>query len=95
MEVDVVDIDGKKALGVRIPLDGAPLILIKGNKGFIMCGLLNVEAADSLNMVCARVSGVTSFEEILEKPVVEVSQAARALGIEPGMSGREALMRML
>ncbi len=95
MEIEVVDINGKKALGVRIPLDRAPLILIKGEKGFLMCGLLNVEAADALNMACARVSGVKNFEEILKKPVVEVSQAAKALGVEPGMSGREALMRML
>jgi uncharacterized protein YunC (DUF1805 family) len=31
---------------------------------------------------------------MLKAPVVEVTQKAKELGIEPGMTGREALERM-
>lgn len=91
IEIDTIDIDGKKFIGVRININPAPIVLIKGEKGFVMCGALNMEAANKIGMVAASVSGVNSFEDILSKPIGNVSIKARELGIKEGMSGREAL----
>ena len=42
----------------------------------------------------AIVTGVNSYEQMLEKPVVAASVAAQALGVRIGMSGKEALLCM-
>lgn len=59
-----------------------------------MCGYLNVNAAETLGDVAAKVKGVQSFEDVLKASIVEVTEKARELGIEPGMTGREALEKM-
>ena len=40
------------------------------------------------------VTGVRTFDDMLNARVVAVSSAAIACGVEPGMPGREALLRM-
>ena len=59
-----------------------------------MCGYLNVNAAETLEDTAAKVKGVQSFEDMLNASVVEVTKLARELGIELGMTGREALEKM-
>ena len=59
-----------------------------------MCGYLNVNSAETLEDTAAKVKGVQNFEDMLKAQVVESTQLARKLGIEPGMTGREALERM-
>ncbi len=94
--VKQVDINGKKLLGIEIRnLGNAPLILVKADKGYIMCGYLNIEIAEKLGDAAAVISGVKSVEEILEKPVKAATSKARELGVEPGMTGREALQKMM
>lgn len=92
--VEPVKLEKGVALGVKVELGKAPLLLIKAEKGFVMCGYLNVAAANSLGEAAARVIGVASFEDVLNAGVVEVSDKARELGITPGMTGREALEKM-
>lgn len=91
MKTQIIPISGKTALGHLIDLPGAPLIVAQGTKGFVMCGYLDVKAADKFNAAAAVVRGVKTVDELLEKPVTDVSAAAAALGIKPGMAGREAL----
>ena len=86
------DVGGKTAVGVEIPLPKAPLILAKGESGFVMCGYLNVEAADKLGVAAAVVKGVSSVVDLLKGSVVAVSRAAQKKGIKVGMSGMEALI---
>jgi uncharacterized protein YunC (DUF1805 family) len=82
------------ALGIKVELGSAPLLLIKAEKGFVMCGFLNVAAADSIGEVAAKVSGVNSFEDVLEARIVEATGKAEELGITKGLTGREALEKM-
>ena len=90
-----LEINGKKIIGLEIKnLGKAPLIIAKTDKGYVMCGYLNIEVAEKLGDVAAIVSGVSSVEELLEKPVKAVTTKARSLGVEPGMTGREALEKM-
>jgi len=76
-------------------MEHAPLLVIRAAKGFVMCGYLNIEVANKLGDVAVRVTGVKSFEDMLNAKAVDVSEAAKKLGITIGMPAREALNRML
>jgi len=94
--VGQVEVGGRKALGVRVELPGSPpLLLIVAERGFVMCGFLNVEAAERLSVAAVMVSGVRTFEDVLEAPVRACTSRARELGVEEGMKGREALELMI
>ena len=94
--IEQVEVGGRKALGVRVELPGSPpLLIIVAERGFVMCGFLNVEAAERLGVAAAMVSGVKTFEDVLEAEVRAATSRARALGVEEGMRGREALALMM
>jgi len=90
MEKDVF-VSGKKMLGVEINLPGAPLVLVSGAAGFVMCGYLNIDMADKLGVAAAMVRGVKTLNDLLKAPVQAVSKAAQAKGVNLTMTGEEAL----
>jgi uncharacterized protein YunC (DUF1805 family) len=89
-------VDGNNCLGLRVdlPESPAPMLLIIAEKGFVMCGFLNVEAAERAGVSAAMVSGVKTFEDVLNAPVKAITSKAKSLGIQEGMSGADALKRM-
>jgi len=93
IDVTPIKIDDRTALGLRVelPESPAPLIMIIGQKGFVCCGFLNMDAAEKLNVAAAMVSGVKTFEDVLNAEVQAATTKALALGIKPGMNGRDAL----
>ncbi|WP_456474058.1 YunC family protein [Candidatus Pyrohabitans sp.] len=95
MEIEKIALEKGTAIGLRVLLGKAPLIVIKAERGYLMCGYLNTEVAEKLGDAAAVVRGVNTFDEMLEKEVSEVTGAAEALGIRRGMKGVEALERML
>lgn len=95
MKTRAFEVDGRSATGIEIDLPGAPLVLVRGSKGFVMCGYLDVSSADKFNAAAAVVRGVKTVEDLLAKPVTDVSAAARAAGVAPGMTGRDALLKLL
>jgi uncharacterized protein YunC (DUF1805 family) len=97
INVTSLKVDGKTCLGLRVdlPESPAPLLLISGEKGFVMCGFLNMEATEKLGVAAAMVSGVKSLEDVLNAQVKAVTAKAKRLGVEVGMKGTEALKRML
>jgi len=85
-------IDDKTATGLKVDLpDSPPLVMIIGEIGFIMCGFLNMEAVEKLNVIAATVSGVKSFDDVLEADVKAVTSRAERKGIKVGMKGRDAV----
>jgi len=95
ISVASLKVDGKDCLGLRVDLpDSPPLLLIVADKGFVMCGFLNVEAAERLGVAAAMVSGVKTFEDVLNAQVKAVTSKAKGFNIEVGMKGAEALKRM-
>jgi uncharacterized protein YunC (DUF1805 family) len=44
--------------------------------------------------VAVRVTGVKSFEDVLNAKAVDVSEAAKKLGITAGMTAKDALNKM-
>jgi len=96
IQVAPLEIDGKTAIGLKVNLpDSPPLLLVIGNKGFVMCGFLNMEAAEKLRVAAAMVSGVKNFEDVLNAEVKAATLKAQQIGIKPGIKGKEAIKMLL
>ncbi len=95
MLIEEIKLEKGSALGLKLDMEHAPLLVIRANKGFVMCGYLDMDVANKLGDVAVRVTGVKSFEDVLNAKAVDVSEAAKKLGITVGMPAREALTKML
>lgn len=94
MIVEKINIKNGTGLGLIFDMNNAPIIVIKANKGFVMCGYLDINAANKLGDAAAKVKGVNSFEDVLNAEIIEVSLPAKELGIDTGITGKEALEKM-
>jgi uncharacterized protein YunC (DUF1805 family) len=72
----------------------SPLLVIKAPKGVLGCGYLNVETFNQTGEAGVIVTGVRTHDDMLKAKVVAASNAARSMGIEPGMTGAEALQKL-
>jgi len=75
-------------------------LIIKGfYNGYIMCGALDVgllnDKLKERKIIAGRAVGVRTLEELLNAPLESVTDEAENLGIKIGMSGIEALQRMV
>jgi uncharacterized protein YunC (DUF1805 family) len=94
MIIETIPLKKGVVLAVKLEMLHAPLLVIRAEKGFVMCGYLDITTADKLGDIACKVRGVNNFEDVLNAKVVEVTAAAKAIGINEGMSGREALELM-
>ena len=89
-------LDDKIATGLKVDLpDSPPLLMIIGKTGFVMCGFLNMEAAEKLNVTAVMVRGVRNFDDVLEAEVKAVTSRAVKKGIKVGMKGKDAVKLLL
>jgi uncharacterized protein YunC (DUF1805 family) len=94
-----IRVDDRVALGIEVKLPKTSLIAVATDRGYIMCGaldvgLLNKQLADR-QILAGRAVGVRTLEELLAAPLESVTLEAERQGIVPGMQGREAVARML
>lgn len=93
-----LDIDGRQAIGVRVDLPQTHLLAITTDKGYIMCGALDVQLLNerlaSRKIIAGRAVGVRSFEDLLQAPLESVTDGAKEIGIHVGMTGIEAIAKM-
>ena len=68
-----------------------PLLVIKGSKGFLGCGYINIETCNKTGEACGIVTGVKTHDAMLSAEVTAVSIEAEKLGVSVGMKGEEAL----
>ena len=94
MIIEQIALENGTALGLKFEMQNAPLLVIKADKGFVMCGYLDIVMANTLGDVAVRVRGVNTFEDVLDAQVVGITQAAADLGIDIKMNARDALERM-
>ncbi len=92
IHVKIVRINDKKLLGIEISLPNAPpLLVLRGDKGFIMCGYLDIGVAEKLGLIAGRVTGVKSIEEVMDKEIVDTTSKAREHGIKPGVRVKDII----
>ncbi|MBP1963734.1 YunC family protein [Paenibacillus aceris] len=99
MRVEPILLEGHTAIAIEVKLPKTTLLVVTTDKGYIMCGALDVallnERLRDRNIVAARATGVRTIEELLEAPLESVTYTAEDLGIVAGMTGREAILRMM
>jgi len=92
--MDNINIDGKNFNAYTIKTSNASMLMINGSKGMLACGYIKVETADKLGDALAIVTGVSTYDDMCVKNVVAVSKAAADLGVQIGMSGKDALAKL-
>jgi len=94
MLIEQINLEKGSAIGLKMDMEHASLLVIRAGCGFVMCGYLNMDIANKLGDVAVRVTGVRSFEDVLNAKAVDVSEEAKKRGIMVGMAAKEALNRM-
>jgi uncharacterized protein YunC (DUF1805 family) len=95
MTLKEFSLNGKKYCGFEGALShDSNLVFIKGSKGFIMCGYLNLETAEKMNNIAAIATGVKTVDDMLKKNIVSSTTNAQKIGIIPGISVLEALEKI-
>lgn len=94
-EIGKVEVEGRSFLALKAEMpELPPLLLVVGGKGFVTCGYLNIDVAESLGAAAAVVSGVNSFEDVLNAEIRAATSKAKSLGLEPGKVVRTVLGRL-
>jgi uncharacterized protein YunC (DUF1805 family) len=94
-----VPLTSKQADGYVIPLGPINLVNVITDVGMVGCGAFDVAALDGFGYPAARVKsttggGIATIDDLLAGVVKDANEAATRLGVQVGMSGREALDRM-
>lgn len=99
MELLPVLIEGHTFLSVTVKLPKTTLLVVTNDKGYIMCGALDVallnEKLKDRKVIAGRAVGVKTIEQLLEAPLESVTFEAENLGIHKGMVGKDALLKMI
>ncbi|MFC4410107.1 YunC family protein [Chungangia koreensis] len=96
---ELFNFEGQEFTAVTVKLPKTTLLTVSNEKGYIMCGaldvgLLNSRLADR-KIIAGRAVGVKTIEELLHAPLESVTLEAEKLGITVGMIGKEALLKMV
>lgn len=92
-------IDGHQFTAITVKLPKTNFMAITTEKGYIMCGALDVallnEKLKDRGIIAGRAVGVRTIEQLLEAPLESVTYEAENLGIKAGTIGKDALIKML
>ena len=91
-----IKLTGKEADSYVIPFGKFNMVAVVTDMGMIGCGMFDVFALDNFDYPAARVKSGTSgpiatVDDLLKGIVKDANKTARKLGIEIGMTGRQAL----
>jgi uncharacterized protein YunC (DUF1805 family)/acylphosphatase len=90
-----IKVEDEEADGYSINIGNSPLLIIKAKKGYVMCGYLNIAAANKLGDIAGRVTGVKDFDDVLNAVVIDVSENAKKMGLKTGMKGMDFLKMLI
>jgi uncharacterized protein YunC (DUF1805 family) len=88
------------AIGAAYEWNGGQYCAIHTSRGVLGCGIYDIQCANEFQMVFAIAKGTPQHplrepEDLYEASIVSVSDAAQDLGIQEGMTGLEALQKLL
>lgn len=99
VHIEPVVIDGNTFVASTVQLPKTTLLAVSNDKGYIMCGALDVGLLNSKlkdrGIIAGRAVGVRTIDQLLDAPLESVTLAAKDLGITPGTKGRDALLKMI
>lgn len=99
IEMEPIELHGHTFLSISVRLPKTNLLVVTSDKGYIMCGALDVallnEKLKDRKVIAGRAVGVKTIEQLLEAPLESVTIEAENLGITAGMSGKDALAKMV
>lgn len=99
MDVYPVMIENHTFIAISVQLPKTNLLVVKNDKGYIMCGALDVallnEKLKDRKIIAGRAIGVKTIDQLLEAPLESVTIEAENMGIIKGMVGKEALLKMI
>ncbi|MBD1380807.1 YunC family protein [Metabacillus arenae] len=85
------------AITVKLPKTN--FMAVTNDRGYIMCGALDVallnEKLKDRGIIAGRAVGVRTIEQLIEAPLESITIEAENIGIHVGMSGKEALLKMV
>tara|TARA_Y100000310_G_scaffold334862_1_gene415562 strand:- start:1152 stop:1436 length:285 start_codon:yes stop_codon:yes gene_type:complete len=90
-----VTINNQELEAIQINTQSSAILLIKAPKGFLGCSYFNIDTANKISEAVAIVTGVKTFDDMLNTTVIQASNKAKELNITEGMTGKEALEKML
>jgi len=95
-----LEFSGGQAIGSSYQWPGGQYCAIHTAHGLVGCGIYDIRSANEFNLAVAIARGTPAVplrepEDLFDAKILEVSNAAEALGVAPGMTGREAVEKML
>jgi uncharacterized protein YunC (DUF1805 family) len=98
IDVKPLTVENRTFMAIDVKLPKTTLLVIMSDKGYIMCGALDVKLLnDKLKdrkIIAGRAVGVRTIEQLLHAPLESVTIEAENLGITKGMIGKDALLLM-
>lgn len=96
----VIETPHGQALGSSFRWPTGQYCAIHTDRGFVGCGIYDVRVAGEFGIAVAIARGTPQRplcepEDLYEAKIVEVSEPAKQLGITPGMTGLEAVGKLL
>ncbi|PGS50208.1 YunC family protein [Bacillus sp. AFS041924] len=92
-------IDNHTFNAVTVLLPKTTLLVVMNDKGYIMCGALDVALLNDRlrdrQIIAGRAVGVKTIDELINAPLESITHEAAELGIHIGMIGRDALLKMI
>lgn len=99
VELYPLEIDGHTFICVSVQLPKTNLLAITNDRGYIMCGALDVallnDRLKDRKIIAGRAVGVKTIDQLLIAPLESVTIEAEELGIFKGMIGKDALLMMI
>ncbi|MBT2758295.1 DUF1805 domain-containing protein [Mesobacillus foraminis] len=99
IEMLPLELNGHTFLSITVKLPKTNLLVVTSDKGYIMCGALDVallnEKLKDRKVIAGRAVGVRTIDDLLHAPLESVTHEAESLGIMAGMSGKDALLKMV
>jgi uncharacterized protein YunC (DUF1805 family) len=94
-----VQLAGQTVVGCEYRWPGGQYCSLNAPRGVVGCGIFDIAIANRFGMAFAIARGtperpLRTPEDLLDARIVEASDAALAMGIQLGMSGREAASRL-
>ena len=86
-----IKIGKKRVEAILFKLASKNLIVIKGKKGYIMCGYLDLRTAEKFKDVAVKITGISTIGDAINSRVHSTTRQASRLGIHKGQAVKEVL----